>query len=275
VNTSVAITEFDAPIAGPSAAEAAAMAEALSFEGAIVVRGAIAAESIPDLRDALVRALVDDERRYGAEYRFRGMVHALMTRGAAFLDLLKTPTLRRVSQAMLGDGCIVHAFNSSSLPPRGQNHSRGIHVDCPRLIPNYATNVGWIFPLDEFTDENGAMELIPPSFMEAERPSEEEFSQDCLSLAGLKPGDACCFNARCWHRGGINLTNEWRHAATVNVTRSYIRQQFDYPRMIAPRVLESLGEELRRFLGCHVRMPVSLEEFHLPPDLRPYRPGQE
>jgi ectoine hydroxylase-related dioxygenase (phytanoyl-CoA dioxygenase family) len=169
----------------------------------------------------------------------------------------------------------VHAYNSSSLPPRGQNHSRGIHVDCPRLIPGYVTNIGWIFPLDTFTEENGAMELLPASFTEASKPSEEAFEAACTSLAGLAPGGACCFNARCWHRGGINTTGAWRHAVTVNVTRSYIRQQFDYPRMVDPAVLASLDEDLRRFLGCHVRMPVSLDEFQLPAELRPYRPGQE
>ena len=251
------------------------MTKAVALEGAVIVRGALPLALVERLRHALANCLDEDLTRFGADYRFRGMVHALMTRGAPFLDLLANPTLRRVSQQILGDGCLVHAFNSSSLPPRGKNHSREIHVDCPRLIPGYITNIGWIFPLDEFTEENGAMELMPHSFTQAEKPSDEEFAENSLSLAGLAPGDACCFNARCWHRGGVNTTDRWRHAVTVNVTRSYIRQQFDYPRMMDSETLALLPEDTQRFLGCHVRMPTSLAEFQLPPDQRPYRPGQE
>jgi ectoine hydroxylase-related dioxygenase (phytanoyl-CoA dioxygenase family) len=273
------LTEFSATATGPSHSSAVDIADAIASEGAVIVRGALPRDSIGELRGTLVRCLDEDLACYGPGYRFRGMVHALMTRGAPFLELLANPTLRRVSQKILGDGCIVHAFNSSSLPPRelnrGQNHSRGIHVDCPRLIPNYLTNIGWIFPLDPFTEANGAMELLPQSFTASEPPSEEEFAENRLSLAGLAPGDACCFNARCWHRGGINATDAWRHAVTVNVTRSYMRQQFDYPRMMDRQTLASLPEDTQRFLGYHVRMPTSLAEFQLPPDQRPYRPGQE
>jgi hypothetical protein len=54
-----------------------------------------------------------------------------------------------------------------------------------------------------------------------------------------------------------------------------MRQQFDFP-----RVLDSVGatpddEPIRQLMGYHVRMPTSLEEFLLPPNQRPYRPGQE
>ena len=134
-----------------------------------------------------------------------------------------------------------------------------------RLISGYATNIGWIFPLDPFTEDNGPMEIMPRSFTEAEKPSEDEFAPACLSLAGLAPGDACCFNARCWHRGGQNSTSAWRHAVTVNVTRSYIRQQFDYPRMVDRRVLERLDDDSRRFLGCFVECPFRSRSFRFPP----------
>ena len=54
-----------------------------------------------------------------------------------------------------------------------------------------------------------------------------------------------------------------------------MRQQFDYPRMLGEVTLSQLSPELQQFLGYHVRMPTSLAEFLLPPDVRPYRAGQE
>jgi ectoine hydroxylase-related dioxygenase (phytanoyl-CoA dioxygenase family) len=61
---------------------------------------------------------------------------------------------------------------------------------------------------------------------------------------------------------------------TMNVCRSYMRQQFYFPRMVDERVTGQLGPVGLRFLGFDVRMPVSLDEYYLPPDERPYKPDQ-
>lgn len=261
--------EMDAPEAVMAAA-----AE-VQEKGAVVLRGIVTLGVVAQMRDDLTRALEEDKARFGASHPFPGIVHALMLRGASFLDLLSIAAVRAVSRAILGDGAIVHAFNSSSLPPNETNYAGRIHVDSPRHIPGYVTNLGLAFPLDAFTIENGAMEIWPQSFRLGAAPSAEEFERNKVVLAGLHPGDAVCFNSRCWHQSGVNTTAVWRHAATVNVCRSYMRQQFDFPRMIPPGLSAPLPEDVRRFLGYHVRMPVSFEEFTAPPDQRPYRPGQE
>ncbi|HEX7719339.1 MAG TPA: hypothetical protein VF389_06005, partial [Woeseiaceae bacterium] len=82
-------------------------------------------------------------------------------------------------------------------------------------------------------------------------------------------------NSRCWHQSGVNTTDRWRHAVTLNICRPFMRQQFDFPRMLTEEQVADLDKDVKRFLGYHVRMPVSLEEFLAPPDERPYRPGQE
>ncbi len=200
------------------------------------------------------RALDEDDSRYGREYKFRGMVHALMSRGPAFLDLLGNPAIRRICKSVLGQGCIVHAYNSSSMPPGASNYSRSIHVDSPRLIPGYLTNMGITIALDPFNAETGGMEIMPLSFDFGEAPDEMAF-QKGAERPLLAPGDAILFNARCWHRGGVNRGQNWRHAVTMNVCRAYMRQQFDYPRMLDQLNINGLDEDRRQFLGYHVRQP--------------------
>lgn len=82
------------------------------------------------------------------------------------------------------------------------------------------------------------------------------------------------FNARTWHMGGVNQTDRPRHAVTMNVCRSYMRQRFDYPRLVSPEIANQLGEVSRRFLGFNVRMPTSLEEYYLPEESRLYKANQ-
>jgi len=252
----------------------AEVADLIHKHGAYVLRGVIDAPTIKSLKEALINALADDDRTHGKEYKFRSMVHALMSRGQAFLDLLGNPIIRRACKTVLGHGCIVHAYNSSSMPPGATNYSRTIHVDSPRLVPGYITNMGITLALDPFNAETGGMAIMPGSFALAEAPAEMDFQKGAEQPL-LAPGDAIIFNARCWHRGGVNRTPNWRHAVSMNVCRAYMRQQFDFPRMLDSLQINGLDEDRRQFLGYYVRVPASIAEFLLPAEQRLYRAGQE
>ncbi|MDQ2680991.1 MAG: phytanoyl-CoA dioxygenase family protein, partial [Candidatus Eremiobacteraeota bacterium] len=191
----------------------------------------------------------------------------------AFVRLLENDKLHEYLKAFLGATCIIYAYTSSSMPPGGSNYSRRIHVDCPRFISNYVTNIGITLALDDFTLENGATYFLPGSHRSGEQPTEAAFEVCAVPLLP-KAGDAILFNARTWHRGGVNNSSTYRHAVTMNVCRSYMRQQFDFPRIVNDEVLSQLGERGRRFLGFDVRMPTSLQEYYLPVDQRPYKPNQ-
>lgn len=253
----------------------AAAADEVKTNGAVLLRGIVPLPLVSQLAAELTRAMDEDAVRFGSSHPFPGIVHALMVRGLSFVDLLAVEAVRGVCRAILGHGAILHAYNSSSLPPYEKNYAGRVHVDSPRQIAGYITNIGLAFPLDEFTRENGAMEIWPASFRMRDAPSNAEFDENKVVLDGLRPGDAVLSNTRCWHQSGVNTTAHWRRAVTMNVCRAYMRQQFDFPRMIPPEIAAGLSEDVRQFLGYHVRMPASLEEFFAPPDQRPYRSGQE
>ena len=244
-------------------------------EGTVILRNLIDDAQAQRLKRELINALDEDKRKHGETYLFNGMVHALMNRGGAFIELLSMPTLLSIYRAILGHGCIVHAYNSSSMPPNKTNYSRSIHVDSPRLIPGYISNLGFTLAVDSFTSFNGAMEIYPDSFTQKEAPSEESFKREMVILNDMKVGDALLFNARCWHRGGVNSTQEWRHGITMNICRSFMRQQFDYCKMLGEDRLRKMTPDLQKVMGYNVRMPESMEDFLLPADERKYKPGQE
>ncbi len=256
------------------ATEVSRAAEVMAADGAVVMRGLADAALVAALRRALDAAVMADAVRFGAAHRFPGMVHALAARDPVFLDFLRLAPLRAVMQRVLGHGCIVHAYNSSSVPPGGTNYARDIHVDSPRWVDGYMTNAGCILALDRFDRETGAMEILPGSFRSAERPDLAAFEAAC-ARPEMASGDALFFNARSWHRAGVNRSADWRHGVTVNVCRAFMRQQFDFPRLLDAQKVIVDDEALRQFLGWHVRMPTSMEELLMPADQRPYRPGQE
>jgi ectoine hydroxylase-related dioxygenase (phytanoyl-CoA dioxygenase family) len=148
-----------------------------------------------------------------------------------------------------------------------------VHVDSPRVIPGYWTNVGVMVALDDYSAANGATRYLPASFERVDPPSLEEFMEHSEQVLP-RAGEAVIFNARTWHMGGRNATDTARHAITLNVCRSYMRQRFDYPRLVGPETLGHMGDLGRRFLGFNVRMPASLDEYYLPEAERLYKAGQ-
>jgi len=205
-----------------------------------------------------------------------GMVHNCMFRGQAMSDLLDCEEMNSFVSDILGHSFILYAYQSSSLQPGIEEGNFGsrVHVDSPRFIENYITNIGVIFPLDDFTEQNGGTYYLPGSQNIAELTKEEEFYSKAKRLV-CKKGDMVVFNARVHHAAGVNSTDKVRHALTMNFCRSYMRQRFDFPRMASSHSTLLRSENVKKLLGWNVRMPTALEEFYLPPKERLYKPGQE
>ena len=248
--------------------------EQILRKGFAVVPGVLDTAEIPAARALLQQCIAEDLNAFtGKQYVDSWMVHNLMVRGEPFARLLENPKLHCYLSELLGETCILYAYTSSSMPPGGSNYSHRIHVDSPRFIPGYITNVGIMVALDDFTAANGATYFLPGSHQSDATPSEAEFFARAERVYP-KAGDAVVFNARTWHMGGENKTDQPRHAITMNVCRSYMRQRFDYPRLVPPRIVNNLGEVGRRFLGFNVRMPTSLDEYYVPEDQRLYKANQ-
>lgn len=247
---------------------------AVKTKGFALVEKVIEPEDVSITRSLLQTCIEEDLQAWeGREYIDKWMVHNLMMRGLPFVRLLENEKMHSYLSALLGDTCILYAYTSSSMPPMGTNYSHRIHVDCPRVIDGYITNVGVMIALDDFTPENGATYFLPNSYTRLEPPTESEFFQGAEQVYP-KAGDAVIFNARTWHMGGINQTETPRHAVTLNVCRSYMRQRFDYPRLVNSEVMGVLGDVGKRFLGFNVRMPSSLDEYYLPEAERLYKANQ-
>lgn len=247
---------------------------AIRERGFAIVPRMLDAETVALMKRELLRAIDEDLAKWeGRDYSDAWMVHNLMLRHQVFARFLENPVLHAYLSPLLTDTCILYAYTSSSMPPSGANFSHRVHVDSPRVIPGYWTNVGVMVALDDYTTENGATRYLPHSFERVEPPSLEEFSE-ASEETKPKAGEAVVFNARTWHMGGMNATSTPRHAITLNVCRSYMRQRFDYPRVVGDETLAHIGETGRRLLGFDVRMPASLDEYYLPEEERLYKAGQ-
>jgi ectoine hydroxylase-related dioxygenase (phytanoyl-CoA dioxygenase family) len=252
----------------------AALLDRIKTQGFAIIPNVLDDPTVAVMKRELIHATEEDLAAWeGREYPDSWMVHNLMVRHSVFAEFLENPVLHSYLSELLGDTCILYAYTSSTMPPSGSNFSNRVHVDSPRVIAGYWTNVGVMVALDDYSAANGATRYLPESFERLDPPSLEEFMANSEQVLP-RAGEAVIFNARTWHMGGKNATDQARHAITMNVCRSYMRQRFDYPWLVGAETLDHVGEVGRRFLGFNVRMPASLDEYYLPESERLYRAGQ-
>jgi ectoine hydroxylase-related dioxygenase (phytanoyl-CoA dioxygenase family) len=255
--------------------DAQTIARAIAEDGCIVVEGVLDAAFASRARAELERA-IEQEVTYhkGKDYRDYGMVLACCTYGGAFNQLFDNDKLMLPFNTVLGAGCIVYAYTSSSMPAGGANYSHRIHQDCPRLIPGFPTNMGATILLDDFTLENGATYYLAGSHKSQVQPEEPAFLRDSRRLVAPK-GSVLFFDALLWHMGGLNSTLTWRHALTLNMCRPFMKQRLDLPRMMEGMDLSTLSETALQKLGFRAQVPASLDEYYAPPEKRKYRQAVE
>ncbi|HEX8111340.1 MAG TPA: phytanoyl-CoA dioxygenase family protein [Kofleriaceae bacterium] len=254
-----------------------AILEVLARDGYAIVPGVLTADRVAELRRDLEAAIAAEVAYHrGKDYVDYGMVLVCCTHARSFVEVLADRGVMSIIEHILGEGCIVYAYTSSSMPPGASNYSARIHVDCPRLIPGYATNAGVMLLLDEFTAENGATWVLPGSQHTREPPTAEYFFANARRVIA-PAGSAVYLDPRVWHAGGQNHTAAWRHSITLNMCRPYMKQRLDIPKMMAASGVDLTGVSDRALqkMGFYAQVPESLEEYYLPPEQRKFRQKTE
>ena len=254
-----------------------AVLDTIGLEGYAVVPGVLSPTTVMQLKSDL-EAAIEREAAYhgGTGYADYGMVMVCCAHARSFVDVLAEDSVMGIVNRILGEGSIIYAYTSSSMPPGRSNYSRRIHVDSPRIIPGYETNLGVMLLLDEFTEDNGATWMLPRSHLAKDPPSEEYFMANAKRVIA-PAGSAVFFNPRVWHSGGRNATGNWRHSITLNMCRPYMKQRIDIPRIMGASSVDLTGadEKSLQKMGFYAQVPESLEEYYLPPEQRKYRQKAE
>jgi ectoine hydroxylase-related dioxygenase (phytanoyl-CoA dioxygenase family) len=121
----------------------------------------------------------------------------------------------------------------------------------PQGGPPVVVNTMW--PLDEFTTDNGATRFIPGSHRW--EPGRQPGAGDEIETAALSPGSVMFYLGSLWHGGGANHTARPRLGVILEYAAAWLRPQENHCLAVPRRVVRELPERLQELLGYNIYPP--------------------
>jgi ectoine hydroxylase-related dioxygenase (phytanoyl-CoA dioxygenase family) len=230
------------------------VAQRLLDDGYVVVAGMLDAGSIHAARADLDRIL--QSTRTGRN-SFEGFdtqrIYALFAKTRTFDQAAVGPLLLGVLDQVLG-----HYQLSAPVGIRigPAEKAQVLHRDdaiypLPEPHPPVVVNTMW--PLDEFTLENGATRFIPGSHAWA--PGRRPTADDEVQTAVMSPGSAMFYLGSLWHGGGANQTAEPRLGVILEYAAGWLRPQENHCLAVPRQTARQLPERLQELLGYNIYPP--------------------
>ena len=127
----------------------------------------------------------------------------------------------------------------------------GSHSWLPEPHPPVVLNTMW--PLDEFTEENGATRYVPGSHRW--EPGRQPGAGDPVLAAAMPPGSVMFYLGSLWHGGGANRTGRPRLGVILEYAAAWLRPQENHCLAVPRDIVRNLPERLQELLGYNIYPP--------------------
>jgi ectoine hydroxylase-related dioxygenase (phytanoyl-CoA dioxygenase family) len=233
---------------------AAEVARRLTDDGYVVVSGLMSEHDLAAARADLGRVL--DATPTGRN-PFEGFdtqrIYALFAKTRTFDRAATDPLLLSVLDEVLG-----HYQLSAPVGIRIGPGERAqiLHRDdavypLPQPCPPVVVNTMW--PLDEFTEANGATRFIPGSHRW--EPGRTPEPTDEVAVATMSPGSVMFYLGSLWHGGGANTTGAPRLGVILEYAAAWLRPQENHCLAVPRSVVRDLPQRLQELLGYNIYPP--------------------
>jgi ectoine hydroxylase-related dioxygenase (phytanoyl-CoA dioxygenase family) len=199
----------------------------LEEQGYLIIENAIAPEmcdeivsEITRLEETGARSLSPNSRTGFNTVRF----FDLLNQGEVWQRVATHPSLVPVLKGVLGDDMLLSTMGTAVIGPG--EPAQVIHRDDGLYgiaMPHRNLVCNTLWALTDFTQENGATQLVPDTHRLLEEP-DPKAKYDAIS-AIMPKGSVLLILGTTYHGGGSNQSSQRRYALTINYCYSGMRQQ--------------------------------------------------
>ena len=182
-------------------------------------------------------------------------VYALLAKAPEIAEIIEHPTILALVDEFLTPNYLLSAALAINVHP-GETPQR-FHSDdtasSPLLArPRPMVGVSTIWAFDDFTEHNGATEVIPGSHLwdESVKPREDDAVQVVMPA-----GSVVVFAGTLYHRGGANNSSKSRLGITPQYCMPWLRQLENMSLAVPPPVARQYSERVQALLGYSIIDP--------------------
>jgi ectoine hydroxylase-related dioxygenase (phytanoyl-CoA dioxygenase family) len=239
------------PAATSSAQE---VAQRLIEDGYVVVSGMMPDVDVEAAKADLGRVLEATKTGRNAFEGFSTQrIYALFAKTRTFDQAAIHPLLLAVLDTVLGHYQLSAPVGIRIGPGEQPQvlHTDEMIYPIPQPHPPVVVNTMW--PLDEFTEENGATRFIAGSHRwgAGRLPT----AADAVSCASMSPGSAMFYLGSLWHGGGANSTSRPRLGVILEYAAAWLRQQENHCLAVPRSTVSQLPDRLAELLGYNIYPP--------------------
>ena len=227
------------------------MSATLAADGYTILPGFLTHARVEELVGA-VELLYDAEgERAGSEFRQEPHCRRLanlVDKGALFRQLIAEPVVLAEIAQVLGPEFKLSSLNARSADAMSDS-AQPLHADMGAIADErgfWVCNTVWM--LDDFTETNGALRVVPGSHCAGRLPTGVEAVAGEMLVTG-KAGTVVVMNAHLWHGGTANQTEAPRRAIHGFYCRADKPQQQYQKAMLRGETVARLTAEQRRILA--------------------------
>jgi len=228
----------------------------LDERGFVTLDGFIAPELRKRLVDRIEALFAEEGDAAGAEFKQEPGARRLanlVDKGDVFVECIGEPRLLEYVSHVLGKRFKLSSLNARSANP-WNDAAQPLHVDAGALPDErgyWVCNTLWM--LDDLTEENGALRVVPGSHRFGRRPQEvladpQRLHPGELLITG-RAGDLVVMNSHLWHGGAANRTARARLALHAFYCRWDKPQQQYQKALLRPETQAALPHSARELLA--------------------------
>ena len=189
-----------------------------------VLEGALDSDTLARFR-AELQPFLDDGRlgRNDFEGYSSKRVYALLAKTPTVADLVEHPDVLGMVDEFLMPNYLLTSCLAIDVHPgetRQSFHFDDGGVNQPR--PRRPAGISTIWAIDDFTDDNGATEVIPGSHLWGDKRPDPESAE--VVRVTMSAGSVVVFAGTLWHRGGANHSDANRLGITPQYCEPWARQ---------------------------------------------------
>ncbi len=232
----------------------AEVAARMTGDGYVVVEDMMTADEVATARADLDRVLAATKTGRNAFEGFATQrVYALFAKTRTFDQAAIHPLLLGVLDEVLG-----HYQLSAPVGIRIGPGEKAQILHCddsiyPLTKPHPPVVVNTMWPLDPFTEDNGATRFVAGSHLWA--PGRHPAEGEPVEAATMAPGSAMFYLGSLWHGGGANQTGRPRLGVILEYASAWLRPQENHCLAVPRSTVRDLPERLQELLGYNIYPP--------------------